>query len=449
MKIERFIVVPLFAFLAACGSGSSGGGGAPPAPLTAKSVPCSQIGELRDLRTKLQTVTNPATGDEMEYVVIGDGAKSNDLIVMFPGTGQIIPGWPIEMITNSTYSPKIKFDLEYNPLEDAPVSLCHDYHLLLFDYPGVGMTPAVANLTKDHVASDVDNMLNTIAGKAGLDTSVIDPLGWSLGTTMAMKYAFLSPTSDPARTIHNILLVAAGPGGSLQGEPNHNPAACEATMFTALLTASGSLKNELDGDLTKLIFPYDGQTAANNGTNSGCTATITDSVALSVTLHCAIENNCDQYVAASVIDIKTPPWSITGGIGDAVFLAERQEANDFGVAYCSTPARGFTSSGCTAYGPLQMSITNGGICRTDTSAINAPVASNCADFAISGHVTLLNGYEDLFDQWTYGRAMITGLQASMGMDRASMITYPGPAGHGVLVQHPAWTQVQLRAAMGG
>jgi hypothetical protein len=58
---------------------------------TISPVACSAIGALRDLRSSLQYANNSSTGDTMDYVVVGDGAKSADVLVMFPGTGQILP----------------------------------------------------------------------------------------------------------------------------------------------------------------------------------------------------------------------------------------------------------------------------------------------------------------------------------------------------------------------
>src|SRR5947209_3857509 len=53
--------------------------------LTARDrpVPCSRLTALRDLEGHMRNVTNPQTGQTLEYLVIGDGAKSDQMIVFF------------------------------------------------------------------------------------------------------------------------------------------------------------------------------------------------------------------------------------------------------------------------------------------------------------------------------------------------------------------------------
>lgn len=406
-------------------------------------VPCSQIGELRSLGTSLSYVTNPKTGDKMEYTIIGDAALGNDVLVMFPGTGQILTGWPVQMLTNSTYSPNITGDLTYDPLEDGSISLCHDYHIALFDYPGVGNTPLNGNVTRDMIASDVDAMLTDAATKYQISTSVVDPIGWSLGTQNTLKFAALSPVSRPSRTIHNVVLIAAGGGGSLQGQIGNNSAACVTTMFGASLTASGSLLDQLELALSELIFPYLGQTQSQNGTNSGCTAAVSAStLSLSVTPDCGVINHCIGYLASSVVDLNTYPWSITKGIDAANYAQERELSNDFDAAYCSGAGANFTSTGCVSYGAVQMSVQNGGVCQTNTSNPDAPVMSACDPLAMTGKLTVFDGYEDLLTQYTYDQALVTAYGGS-----ATVQLYPGSAGHGLMIQHPQWTQREIFAAL--
>ncbi len=447
----------IFASLVALGgcAGASGGNGLMTRALQraarnariAGIVPCSAITSIRDLHEDVHLVKNPRTGDTLEYFVLGDGARSKDVLVFFPGTGQIVPDWPTQMLTDSTYSPKIVHALGYRKDEDGPVSLCHDYHLVLFDYPGVGRSPS-RTYTRDDVASDVDAMLQRISRTFGLNTATVDPIGWSLGTTFATKYAFLSPASRPTRIIHDVVLIAGSPGGNLSGVAGENSGACVTTLFGASLTATGSLATTIKGDLSKLIFPYQGQGPKQSGTNSGCTATVTSSaVTLSVSLQCTALNNCIPYLLNAVASLKTPPWRATGGIDDAIYTQQRQQSNDWDVATCTTALPGFRSSGCTAFGATQQSITNGGICQTDTSNPSRPRSTHCARLAMSGKLTLLNGFEDLLIQWTYGAAMVAGLNAAHP-GSATLHTYPGAAGHGLLIQHPKWTQDHIAAAIG-
>ncbi len=57
----------------------------------------------------------------------------------------------------------------------------------------------------------------------------------------------------------------------------------------------------------------------------------------------------------------------------------------------------------------------------------------------------------MFIQWTYGQELVRAYQAQFGADKAVIATYPGGdgAGHGVLLQHPAWTQEQIYNALTG
>jgi pimeloyl-ACP methyl ester carboxylesterase len=408
---------------------------------------CSALRSMRGLHNGLKISTNPKTGDSVEYAVVGDGAKSDDVIVFFPGTGQTIADWPIQMITNRTASPGIARAAGYRATQDGSISLCHEYRLVFFDYPGVGLTTYRANATYDAIASDVDAMLQQIGAHFGISTSTVDPLGWSLGTTMALKYAFLSPVSRPARTIRNVLLLAAGPGGSMQGQVGGNSAGCVQTLLNAEETATGSIQRKIAIDATQLIFPYRGQTASQNGSKSGCTANVSErGVTLSVKPNCTILSGCTGYIVAGLLGLYTDPWKRTAGVSGKPYALQRSWSNDFDVAYCSTASRNFTSSGCTAYGTVKQSITNGAVCKTDTSNPDAPTSTSCDAFAIKGMFTVIFGHEDLFTQWTYDESLVDALNAKKS-GSAKGVLYPGSAGHGLLIQEPRWVQAQLAAAM--
>lgn len=450
----------IVAIAVAVGVQACAGNGAPVAPLGAAAaskaaaktgvVACSSIRSLADLGGQVKTYQNPSTGDSIEYLVIGDGARSKDMLVMFPGTGQIMAGWPVQLVTNKKYSPKIAGTIGYKPAEDGRASLCHDYHLLLFDYPGVGATAYVPNLTRDRIANDVDALLEEVGRTTGLDTNLVDPTGWSLGTTMALKFAFLSPVSRPARVVHNLVLFATGPGGSLQGDVTHDSAACVKTLFDDSLSYTGSVESQIVDSLGKLIYPFKGQTRTENGTRSTCTATVSPSaVSLSVTLSCTRANNCVPYALQSEVNDKTYPWSVTGGIGEKVYVEERQQANDWYVDYCARAGRHFTSLRCSSYATVDMSDTNGGVCKTDTKDLDHPVARDCVKIAMTGKITVIAGYEDLFDQWTYGKALVEGYRRSQGPGAATLRLYPGSAGHGLLIQHPGYVQAMAAEAVAG
>ncbi len=440
---------PRGCFIAAAVMASAGCSNFPPHGTVARvaPIPCRQLSQIRRLHGAVQLVKDPATGDTLEYLLLGDGALTKDVLVMFPGTGQVMTGWPVQMITNSRYSPKIVGTFGYKKSEDGSASLCHDYRLVLFDYPGVGLSPYAAEATRDHIARDVDAMLQDVAARYGISTNLVDPVGWSLGTTFALKYAFLSPAARPSRTIHNVLLVSAHGGGSVDGSAGSGSAPCLLTLLTAATKAKGLLGLQIKGDASKLIFPYRGQGPAQNGTNSDCIATVAESaVKLNVTLQCSVANNCTPFLDNALASFVTHPWSNTRGIDDKVYAQQREQSDDWNVGYCARAGRAFASLQCSASGRVEQSETNGGICLTDTSNPNRPIAKVCAPLAITGKVLLLDGYEDLFVQWTYDKALEDGLNAARpGL--AAYTIYKGSAGHGLLIQHPGWTQAQMQAAM--
>jgi hypothetical protein len=51
---------------------------------------------------------------------------------------------------------------------------------------------------------------------------------------------------------------------------------------------------------------------------------------------------------------------------------------------------------------------------------------------------------------TYGRAFVEAYQRAHGTRTARLVTYRGPggAGHGILMQHPRWTQRNIHKALG-
>jgi pimeloyl-ACP methyl ester carboxylesterase len=442
------ITLKTLAFAALVSAGCSNASSVTTQNGTSAVIPCNQVSTLRALHGRLSVVTNPGTGDSVEYAVVGDGAVSNDLLLMFPGTGQTLAGWPVQLITNVRYSPHIAGTLGYNASEDGSVSLCHNYRILLFDYPGVGKTAFRPALTRDRIASDVDAVLENVHRTSGIDTDRVDPIGWSLGTTMAMKYAFLSPASRPTRSIHNIVLIATGPGGSLQGHETHDSAACIQTLFNASLRAGGLTDFRIKALLSELVFPFQGQTQTENGTMSGCMATVSGSrITLSVKPDCTFANLCKPYFHGVLIANKTYPWILTNGIGTNIYAEERRIASDWYLNYCARAAPHFTSLDCSSYGPVQISKTNGGICKTDTSNLDRPTARDCDRIKLTGKVTVIAGYEDLLDQWTYGKAVVDGYHKSQGPQSARLVIYPGSAGHGLMIQHPKWTEAQIDTAI--
>lgn len=421
-----------------------------------RPVACSQLETLRGLRREMSLSTNPRTGHSLEYIVIGDGAKSNELILMFNGTGGVFADWPTQMITNKAQSPKIARTLAYRSDEDGPSSLCHDYRLVLFDYPNVGEGKATGAATFDQVADDVDAMLANIGSQYGIATNDVSLVGWSLGTLAAMKYAFLSPVARPERKIHDAILIATKAGGATDGYADGNGAQCVSAGFEALKSPTIGKKAELDlkVELFKLTFPY-GNQAPYDGLDSGCTATL-DSSTFKYTLNvqqpaCGLGTECRKQLDDYVLNRITSPWEKTQGVSKELYVQQRELVNDWNYCYCSTASAGFKSSGCSCSKPTQISDTNGGVCQSRSGELtrNAPSSSNCVRFAIDGKLTVINGKQDLFIQWTYGKALVEAYQQAYGKEKAVLLTYPGSdgAGHGVLMQHPRWTQEQIITAL--
>lgn len=425
---------------------------------TAQPVPCRDLRTLRELRSELRAVRNSPTGNTLYYVVIGDAAKSSELLVFFNGTGGILPDWPVQMLTNRRFSPKIAETPAYLPSQNGATSLCHDYRLVLFDYPGVGRSPLLGEVTADEVANDVDAMLQDIQANYRIPTRRVSAVGWSLGTLFALKFALLSPAARPERRIDDLVLIATRPGGTLDGSTGNNQAACVATLFDALKTHSiwtqqPELKRTLDADLAQLTFPFVDQ-PPNNRPSSGCTASVdrsTETVDLSVTLNCPRGSICDGTLLDEALNRDMPPWLLTRGVDYRLYLQQREFANDWTFGYCPTAGRHFNSTGCrfaTGQTP-EMSASNGGVCITEANPPNLPVSRNCAKLDIGGRITVLNGPEDLYIQWTYGRSLVQAYQREFGARAARLVTYRGPggAGHGILMQHPRWTQRRIAAAL--
>ena len=430
---------------------------AQPSLRRAQSAPisCASITKLRDLATKpgLTYFTNARTGDQLDYVVIGDAAMSDEILVMFNGTSAILPDWPEQMFTNSKWSPLIVRNADYDPAEDGEVSICHDYRIVFFDYPGTGLNPPSAIYTGDQIANDVDAMLDDISARYGISTAVVDPGGWSLGTNLALKYSFLSPVSNPARTLHNVVLIATRPGGNTDGFQSGNQAQCVTTILDAAEQVYPAIKitSAIQKYGIELIFPYVDE-PPYSGLNDVCTASIDPiqgEINLNVTPSCTAVNHCDQTLQDDLKNRQSQPWSITDGIPRNLLLQERAFDNDYNICNCQVAGPNFTSQSCSCSAAVMSSPTNGGVCQVTSSIPYAPVVQNCVPILNTGKITVINGYEDLFIQWTYGKALVDGYQTQYGMDKAQLFTYDGDdgAGHGVLFQHPLWTQEHIFVAM--
>ncbi|MCG8459099.1 MAG: hypothetical protein MI919_22710, partial [Holophagales bacterium] len=81
--------------------------------------------------------------------------------------------------------------------------------------------------------------------------------------------------------------------------------------------------------------------------------------------------------------------------------------------------------------------------------VQRPVCSHAAPLAAE-HITVINGREDLFIQHCWGKALVEVYnQAPYDHDRAHLCTFPGRAGHGVLLQEPGWVNQRIASAIDG
>jgi hypothetical protein len=214
------------------------------------------------------------------------------------------------------------------------------------------------------------------------------------------------------------------------------------------------LASRIETDLFKLLFPYENQ-QPYDGSDSGCTARI-DAAARKVTLNvtphgCALGSQCEKMLGDYLLNRVTPPWSDTHGVSQAVYGQQRAAVHDWNDCYCATAGASFNSSNCSCSKTPQMSDTNGGVCqsRAGKSGLGEPSVSSCVPLSIQDGLTVINGPQDLFIQWTYGKALVEAYQQAYGQGKANLVVYGGPdgAGHGVLVQHPRWVQEQIHAAL--
>jgi pimeloyl-ACP methyl ester carboxylesterase len=362
------------------------------------------------------------------------------------------------MITNARTSPGIVETESYSPLEDGDISLCHGYRLLLFDYAGVGDGTAAIVQTFDSISNDVDALLSDATTRYGIPTGDVSVLGWSLGTHAAMNFTFLSSVSAPQRRIHDVVLIATGPGGATDGLAIQNQAQCVSDSLTFIQQSGlpSDVKLNFDTDLFKLTFPYEGQ-QPYDGADSGCTVQIDpsdDTPTFNVALdECLPDSQCWKMYLDQLFNRYTSPWIQTKGVPNSVYVNQREFDHDWGICYCAAAGADFTSQQCSCSEAVDISSSNGGVCQCHIAPgePQTPLCANCVDLKNSGRLSVINGPEDMFIQWTYGQELVRAYGAQYGSDKVSIATYPGGdgAGHGVLLQHPKWTQEQIFAALNG
>src|SRR5262249_35438183 len=151
--------------------------------------------------------------------------------------------------------------------------------------------------------------------------------------------------------------------------------------------------------------------------DSGCTAvvdTTTDTVTFDVTLDdCSVDTQCGRMYLDQLFNRYSVPWESTKGVPYGVYINQREFDSDWNVCYCASGGADFTSEGCSCIETPDISDTNGGVCQCEVSpdAPQSPACANCDDLGYRDQLTVINGYEDLFIQWTYGQALVRALQA--------------------------------------
>lgn len=428
-------------------------------------VACSALTELYALgATDLNIVTNTRTGDSLHYTVIGNGASGTkhivghkatnaQVLVFLPGNNGIFPDWPLQLLTNSTASPNIKTSLTYKPKQDGSVSLCDDFYIVLFDYPGVGNTQYSGTLTADRIANNVDAMLDDVTSTYGLVTDTVDVVGWSLGALTALKYAMLAPAAKTGRNVGEVILFATKAGGSTGSLPSGNQAQCATAIFDSLLTPGLSklFENSLEATMFQLMYPFKRQKPYNGTNNGGCTAQVdtnAQTINLSVKTKCGGKTLCQKNLLLDNIAEKSVPWATTDGVPDNLYKQQRNIVADWNFCRCASAGSNYDSQNCACSGSYAKpnAIENGGMCMTDIAAANKPVSYNCVPLKISGALSVIAGKEDLMIQWRYGRELVRAYKRQYGKSSAVFHTFSrkrSQAGHALLVQHPKWAQKRI------
>jgi len=434
---------------------------APASDATARApVPCSELSRLSDLEKDgdLYRYTNAGTGDSLNYAVIGDGAVSDELIVLFPGTSSILPDWPLQMLTNATYSPDIVSNDDYRTLQDGNISLCHDYYILLFDYPGVGKTAYSGSLTGDRIVEDVDGLIDEVASLyPAVSGDTVSVVGWSLGTLYALKYALLMPAARTDRTVQDIVLIATKAGGKFAGVTAGHQASCVTTMLRNLKKTdlSDTFRARLKAYFSKLTFPYAGQ-APYSRLASGCRARVSatkETVTLNVDPDCGRHSACKDTIDLQTDNRATAPWDRTEGVDQALYLQERYFVNDWNLCHCVRAGAGYESKDCycASRSDIEMSERNGGVCRTYARKAWHPVSFRCAELDYDGTLAVINADRDLVIQWTYGRALYKAYARKYGTAKTAYYKYTRgrSAGHAVMFQRARWTQRKIHKTLAG
>lgn len=388
--------------------------------------------------------------------------SASNALVFFNGTSGVMSDWPLEMVKSSAGS------------------LCEDHTLVFFDYPGIGGTP-VASYTAfgfDGFARDVDALLDYVDAELGLGRKIetVHPLGWSLGSLAALRFAGLAAANgygpNDSRRIGNVLLIATKPGGDLFSgvwswvEPAHGHQGSCVTQVTAALQNQTYYQDHVKRAMVGLLFPY---VYTKSGATQGpylavdderlCVAssittdgvTLKDAVKdLGIETECeAREGPCRKVALGYFENRRFHPYRNDNGLPLPVYQRQRQIVRDWNYAVCVGASSDWRSTDC-ARNQAQPSadLHNGGVCVTVApKGLDSPdVLGACLPLShITGRLVVINGREDLFIQHDYGRVVADAYRAA-GVSAAYHL-YPGSAGHGVLLTDPDWVGSIVYGAM--
>lgn len=150
--------------------------------LAALSLECSQASAAAPFRADVRFASLPYT--RIAWYERGQGSP----LVMLTGTGSTMSEWDPALLR----------------------LLARRHRLILFDYPGVGMSGPWHGRSFDSLADSTARLMNAIHLPKG------DVLGWSMGGFVAQRLAI----EHPGRVSH-LILAATNPGGnhSVLGTP--------------------------------------------------------------------------------------------------------------------------------------------------------------------------------------------------------------------------------------
>jgi pimeloyl-ACP methyl ester carboxylesterase len=185
MRVRLAICLGLVAFLAACGQSSA-----------------------QSFRAHVHVA--PVGGTRIAWYERGQGAP----LVMLTGTGSTMAEWDPALLR----------------------LLARNHRLVLFDYPGVGMSGPWHGRSFDSIANATAGLM------AAIDLPNADVLGWSMGGFVAQRLAI----DHPGRVSH-LILAGTNPGGS------------RAVLGTRKAQAIDSEPDPSEADILRELYPPDRQ----------------------------------------------------------------------------------------------------------------------------------------------------------------------------------------------